>query len=37
VIAAGFITHMCCHGSSETLGVQSRGETDTELFLRQLR
>lgn len=37
VIAAGFITHMCCHGSSETLCVASRGEVDTQLFLSQFK
>lgn len=31
-ISAGFITGGVCHGSSETLGLQSRPGTDTKLF-----
>ena len=32
VLAAGFITTGKCHGESETLGIKSRGEADTELL-----
>ena len=35
VLAAGFITGDRCHGSSETLGITSRLDTDTELLRAQ--
>lgn len=35
VLAAGFIDCDACHGSSETLGIASRGEADTALLRAQ--
>lgn len=32
VIAAGFVTNGRCHGKSETLDLESRGEVDTNLL-----
>jgi hypothetical protein len=32
VVSAGFITNSKCHGRSETLGLNSRGDVDTALF-----
>jgi hypothetical protein len=37
VIAAGFIDSGFCHGHSETLGIQSRGEADTALMIDLVR
>lgn len=35
IIAAGFVTQRhICEGSSETLGIKSRGALDTELLAR---
>lgn len=31
-ISAGFITNGVCHGRSETLGIESRGDADTALL-----
>lgn len=31
-ISAGFITEGICHGRSETLNLDSRGDADTELL-----
>lgn len=32
VLSAGFIDNGKCHGRSETLNLNSRGQTDTELY-----
>jgi hypothetical protein len=34
VISAGFVDESICHGSSETLGLPSRGEKDTRLLVK---
>jgi len=32
LISAGFVDRGVCHGNSETLGIKSRGATDTALL-----
>ena len=35
IVAAGFVVDGKCHGSSQTLGVASRGDVDTKLLQSQ--